>query len=202
MNNEIKKRIRELRRRHGIPTAEKGVPLFQRGTKGKGSCVANVYASDDMRALGFKAAADKLIEVADKEPQNLDLFVYSVGYLYRMYLESRLKEIIEGATGKPLDKRLQNHDLLKLWKEAKPIMASSSNWFDDKELEAVEEKLQEFSRIDPSSDAFRYSRNKKGKSTLQGIQTLDLRHLKEVMDSIFTALEGSSTAIYEDRKTG
>lgn len=199
MDNRIKKRIRELRREHGIPTAEKGVPLFKPG--GEEPFVANVYASDDMRALGFKAAADKLIEVAANERQYVDLFVYAVGYLYRMYIESRLKEIIQSATGRPLSKRLRVHKLLTLWAEAKSIMKSSSQCFGDEELEAVEEKLQEFSRIDPSSDAFRYSTNKKGSPTLQGMQTLDLKNLKEVMDSISTALEGTSTAIYEARQT-
>ena len=94
------------------------------------------------------------------------------------------------------------HNLEKLWKEAKLIMESSSQFFDDQELEAVEEKIKEFSKIDPSSDAFRYSTNKKGELTLEDRRTVDLRHLKQVIESISTPLEGSYTAVYEDRQNG
>lgn len=200
MDKKIKERIRELRREHGIPTAQKGVPLFQPG--GNEPYVANIYASDDMRALGFRYAADKLVEVAASKPGYTDYFVYPVAYLYRMYIESRLKEIIQSATGRPLSRRLKVHNLLTLWAEAKPMMKRSSQCFDDQELEAVEEKLREFCKIDPDSDAFRYATNKNGKPTLRGMRTLDLKHLNKIVDSISTPLEGSSTAVYEDKKTG
>ena len=62
MDEKIKKRLRQLREEYGIPTAEKGVPLFQPGIDE--SFVANVYPSNDIRALGFKSAADNLINIA------------------------------------------------------------------------------------------------------------------------------------------
>jgi len=110
----------------------------------------------------------------------------------------RLKTIIKSA------KRVSRtrHNLEELWKEAKLIMESSSQFLDDQELEAVEEKIQEYFRIDPSSDAFRYSTNRKGEPTLEDIPTVDLRHLKGVIDSISTPLEGSYTAICEDCQNG
>jgi hypothetical protein len=193
MDERTESKIRRLREQYGIPTAEKGVPLFQQGADE--SYVAAVYPSNDIRALGFKMAADKLVDIAMAEPGYADYFVYSVGYLYRMYIELRLKDIIEivnqvSRTG---------HNLEELWNEAKPMMESSSQWFDDQELEATEEKVREFSRIDPSSDAWRYSANMKREPTLKDIHTVDLRHLKQVIDSISTALEGSHTAVIEDR---
>lgn len=193
MDEKIKKRIRGLRKQYRIPTTKKGVPLFQLGVDN--SCVAAVYPSNDIRALGYKIAADKLVDIAVKEPYCRDYLVYSVGYLYRMYIELRLKTIIESA------KQISSagHNLEELWKEAKIIMQHSSQWFDDQELEGVEEKIQEFCKIDPASDAFRYSKNMKGEPTLKGIRTVDLKHLKQVIDSMSTPLEGSHTAIYEDR---
>lgn len=184
MDEKIRKRIRQLREQYGIPTPEKGVSLFQSSVDG--SCIASVYPDNDIRALGFKEAADILVNIAVKEPSYADYLVYSVGYLYRMYIELRLKTIIKSA------KRVSRtgHNLEELWKEAKPIMESSSQFFDDQELEAVEEKIQEYFRIDPSSDAFRYSTNRKGEPTLEDIPTVDLRHLKGVIDSISTPLEG------------
>jgi hypothetical protein len=192
MDEEIKKKIREVREQYGIPTPEKEVSLFRSGVDG--SCIASIYPDNDIRALGFKEAADMLVNIAVKEPGYADYLVYSVGYLYRMYIELRLKTIIESA------KRISKtgHNLEELWKEAKPIMESSSQFFDDQELEAVEEKIQEYFRIDPSSDAFRYSTNKKGEPTLKDIPTVDLGHLRGVIDSISTPLEGSYTAICED----
>ncbi len=193
MDEEIRERIRRLRERYGIPTAEKGVPLFRPGVDK--SCMATVYPCDDIRAVGFKTAADKLIDIAVKEPGYADYLVYAVGYLYRMYLELRLKTIIESVKRYPT-----GHDLEDLWEKAKPAMKRSSQWFDNHELEAVEENIQEFSEIDPFSDAFRYSKNKKGEPTLETIQTVDLKHLKKVIDSISTPLEGSYTAMFEDRQ--
>jgi HEPN domain-containing protein len=194
MDERIKNKIRKIREQYGIPTAEKAVPLFQPGVDE--SCVANVYPDDDIRALGFKSAADKLVDIALKNPGCGDYLVYSIAYLYRMHIELRLKTIIESA--KHIYRK--GHELKKLWEEAKPVMKNSSQWFDDQELEAVEEKIEEFCKIDPSSDAWRYSRDYYGDPTLERIQTVDLKHLKQVMDSISTPLEGSYTAIFEDRQ--
>lgn len=196
MDEKIKKRIRQLREQYGIPTPKKGVSLFRSGVDGP--CIASVYPDNDIRALGFKEAADILVNIAVKEPGYANYLVYSVGYLYRMYIELRLKTIIKSA------KRVSRtgHNLEELWKGAKPIMGSSSQFFNDQELEAVEEKIQEYFRIDPSSDAFRYSTSRKGEPTLEDIPTVDLRHLKGVIDSISTSLEGSYTAICEDCQSG
>ena len=194
MDEKIKNKTRKLREQYGIPTAKRGVPLFQPGVDE--SCVANVYPSDDIRASGFKSAADKLVDIALKNLGCGDYLVYSIAYLYRMYIELRLKTIIESA--KYIYRK--GHKLEKLWKEAKLVMKNSSQWFDDQELEAVEEKIEEFCKIDPSSDAWRYSRDYDGDPTLERIQTVDLKHLKQVMDSISTSLESSYTAIFEDRQ--
>ena len=122
MDEKIKKKIRELREQYGILTPEKGVPLFRSDVDG--SCTAFVYPDNDIRALGFKEAADMLVDIAVKEPGYADYLVYSVLYLYRMYIELRLKTIIESA------KRISRtgHNLEKLWKEAKLIMESSSQF--------------------------------------------------------------------------
>jgi hypothetical protein len=196
MDENIKKRIRELRELQGIPTAKMGVHLFQPGIDEK--YIATIHASNEIRARGFKIAADKLVDIAVKEPRCADYLVYSVGYLYRMYIELRLKVIIKSAN----DTSRTGHNLEKLWEEAKLIMKTSSQWFDDQEIEAVEEKIQEFCKIDPFSDAFRYSKNKNGKTTLENIRTVDLKQLRQVIDAISTPLEGSQTAIYEDRNGG
>jgi len=143
-----------------------------------------------------KSAADKLVDIAVEKPGYADYVVYSVLYLYRMYIELRLKTIIESA--KQISRT--GHNLEELWKEAKPTMESSSQWFDDQELATVEEKIKEFCRIDPFSDAARYATNIKGEPTLEGMQTVDLKHLKQVMDSLSTPLEGSYTAIFEDNR--
>jgi len=168
MDEKIKEKIRRLREQYGIPTAKKGVPLFRPGFDEP--CMATVYPSNDIRALGHKSAADKLVDIVANEPGYADYLVYSVVYLYRMYIELRLKTIIESAKGISRT----GHNLKKLWDEAKPIMKRSSQWFDDHELAVVEEKIKEFCRIDPSSDAWRYATTTNGDPTLQGIQTIDL----------------------------
>jgi len=196
MDEKMKKKIRELRGKFGIPTAEKGVPVFQPGNDE--SCVATVYPSDDIRALGFKIAADKLVDMAAEEPGYADHLVYAVGYLYRTYIEVRLKTILESAN--QISETDYHHNLEKLWEKVKPLLEISSQFFDNRELEAVEEKIQEFSKIDPLSDAFRYSRNKKGEPYLVKMKTVDLKYLKQGIDSLSTALEGGYTAIFEDSR--
>jgi len=121
MDEEIKKKIERLREQYGIPTAKKGVPLFRPGVDEP--CVATVYPSNDIRAFGFKIAANKLVDIAVKEPGCADYLVYSVGYLYRMYIVSRLKAISENA--KQISRT--GHNLEKLWKEAKPTATAYSN---------------------------------------------------------------------------
>ncbi len=170
------------------------MPLFQPGIDE--SCVATIYPSNDIRALGFKRAADILVDTVLIEPGYADEVVYAIGYLYRLYIEVRLKSILESAN--QISKTDYHHYLDKLWKKVKPIIGKSSQFFDNGELEAVEENIQEFLKIDPFSDAFRYSTNKNDEPTLAEMRTVDLRHLKQVMDSISTALEGSYTAICED----
>jgi hypothetical protein len=194
MDEKIKQRIRQLREQNGIPTAMKGVPLFEPGVDE--SCMANVYPDDDIRALGYKSAADRLVDIAINERASIDYLVYPIGYLYRHYIELRLKTIIESAIQIWRD----GHKLEDLWREVKPIIGNSSQWFDDQELEAVEEKIKEFVKIDPSSDAFRYSTNMNGELTLKDMQTVDLVHLKQVIDSVSTSLEGGYTVIYENRR--
>jgi len=154
----------------------------------------------DLIALGYKYAADILVEELGKETPygKQDYLVYPIAYCYRQYLELRLKEIIQ-VSGRAYPKR---HDLLYLWNKALPIMQRSSQFFDAEELVAVEEKLKEFDVIDPKSEAFRYSTDGKGEPTLQGLREIDLKNLKQIIDSISAPLEGSSTALYEDRRGG
>jgi len=196
MDETIKDKIRKLREKYDIAAARKAAPLFQPGADE--SCEAIVCPSNDVRALGFKMAADKLVDISVAEPGSADYLVYSIGYLYRMYIELRLKDIVE--TAKQASRN--GHNLEKLWRAAKPVMEASPQWFDHQELEAVEEKIREFSQIDPSSDAWRYSTNMKGATTLKDIHAVDLRRLKQVVDSMSTALEGSYTAVVEERETG
>ena len=196
MNDETRGRIRKLRQKYNIPTAKKGGPLFK--SSGEREYVACISHCLDIIALGYKYAADILVEELGKEmgQGKQDYLVYPIVYCYRLYLELRLKEIIQiGGYDYP-----KEHDLLCLWHKALPIMQRSSQFFDTEELVAVEEKLKEIMDIDTNSEAFRYPSDKKGKPTLQGIREIDLENLKQVIDSIATPLEGSSTALYEDQK--
>ena len=118
MNNEIRNRIRKLRQEYNIPTAKKGEPLFKSG--GEREYIAYVGAGLDIIALGYKYAADILVEALGEEmgQGKQDYLVYPIGYCYRHYLEVRLKEIIQmGGYEYP-----KGHDLLCLWNKALPIM--------------------------------------------------------------------------------
>lgn len=146
----------------------------------------------DIYAAGYKDAADALVGVLAGRKASLDSVVYPLVFLYRQGLELQLKLIL------PLARRLagkeavtdHQHGLMPLWSELRRHLEQLDPREDDKELPAIEDFIRQLDTIDPGSFAFRYPTTKKGEVSLPELRHVNVRHLSEVMDSVFMLLGG------------
>jgi len=125
---------------------------------------------------------------------------YAVIFLYRHYLELRLKELIL-AYGGNLSIISNEHSLLNLWKELRkqddvqPEVLHSESL---KDIETAEKIIAQFDEIDRKSQVFRYPIDKAGRVTVPPIQ-FDLVRLKDMLGWTSQFLDGWSEWVYEYR---
>lgn len=160
----------------------------------------------ELYVVGYKAAADSLVERIIKTGQHQDSLVFPICYLYRQYIELRLKEIIQSGR-RLLDEPgdfPQHHNISHLWDTAVSILKKVS----DGKLEPPaflllpSHVVTEFSKIDPVSFAFRYPSDKKGANPLEGLSHINLRRVADYVNVFAKAMDAASTAIsvYLDQK--
>lgn len=146
----------------------------------------------DIYVAGYKDAADALVVALVERKAPLDSVVYPLVFLYRQGLELQLKLIL------PLARRLagkeavadHQHGPMPLWSGLRRHIEQLDPRQDDKELPAIEDFIRQLDTVDPASFAFRYSPTKKGEVSLPELRHLNVRHLSEVMDSVFMLLGG------------
>lgn len=146
----------------------------------------------DIYAAGYKDAADALVEALAERKASLDSVVYPLVFLYRQGLELQLKLIL------PLARRLagkealadHKHGLMPLWSELRRHLQQLDPREDDNELAAIGDFIGQLDTVDPASFAFRYPTTKKGEVSLPELRHVNVRHLAEVMDSVFMLLGG------------
>ncbi len=157
-------------------------------------------------ADGYKKAGDIIVDYLKDDGFEIDLIVYPIVFLYRQYIELRLKEIIREGK-KLLDEKgdyPKHHKILYLWKEARDILVRVWPKGPKEDLEAVESVLKQFAEKDPDSVTFRYDEDKKGKSTTKEIDYINVRNLKNVIDRIAGLLDGSAlgiSAFFDEKKS-
>lgn len=185
-----------------------GDKLFKGDSDPSHNAVIRYLQSDrwDLYATAYKDAADALIDRVIETRQGMDSFVYPVAFLYRHYLELRLKELIINSrfvlTLGPLPSQERDvHWLRKLWTECRNLLQMV--WPDGSKevLDAAEACILEFDLLDANSECFRYPEHKRGRTpTLAGLQDVSLRNLREVMGRLATLLESASCGIaaYKD----
>lgn len=154
----------------------------------------------DTYAMGYKMAGDILVQYVADNNNDQDFLVYPIAFVYRQYLELRLKELIF------VSSRLRNksagipmtHDLVSLWRQARTGIETL--WPDAEtmgHLGAIEARLKELCDIDLGSYAFRYPENKGGSATLTGLVHINLKQISDVVQGISHVLDGSSTGMGE-----
>lgn len=147
---------------------------------------------------GYKRAADLLVEGARSEITP-DPLLYPIVFLYRQYLELKLKSLLNSIpweesseSNEPPDHGLRGlwetvkgSVIPKVWPEAQPEL-----------VQAVDNCVTEFQNRDPKSTEFRYAEDKEGRhQTLQNLHSVDLSNFSEVMDKMANFLDCVDYAI-------
>jgi len=148
--------------------------------------------------LGYKEAADKLVQGICNERTDQDLLVYPIVFLYRQFIELSFKELIR--IGNSLlninEDYPHSHDLSLLWAKSKVILKKL--FPDDKQnISNIDKIVKQFSEIDPKSMAFRYPEDRKGNKSIHGIDQINLRNLSEIMSGINSYIIGTTAYIEE-----
>jgi hypothetical protein len=127
---------------------------------------------------------------------NADYLFFPLAFLWRHHIELALKNII--AKGRELEgdacEYPTGHRLSVLWVEAKPHIVKCGDP-DAPELGNVEANIEEFERIDPAADGFRYphSRDRKSASLQDPPASASLLVLHEAMVALSNFFDGVDT---------
>jgi hypothetical protein len=119
----------------------------------------------------FFAAAKLLVETLSDTQASCDIGAKAALFLTRHYLELTLKSVAHGL--RSLERRTKNtptervfepsgHPLLSLWNEIKnhfPKKMGGREW-NALDVQSVEQFVTEFDTVDPTSERFRYGREK------------------------------------------
>ena len=154
----------------------------------------------DARAEGFRRAASMIVDAARTDPTAIiDYLVYPVAFLYRHYLELRIKELLIAASslhGVPRP-NMHTHDINRLWLALRPYLDGDDP---PQHIVSITEKIEavvsSFSDVDPNSEAFRYPESR-GVETLPGLRMVNLGELQKSVDEVAYHLDGASVGFYE-----
>ena len=111
------------------------------------ACLNFSHDSIDLYASGYKDAGDKLVEYVLAKATDQDILIYPIVFLYRQYIELRLKEIIKHGRilleeGNDFPK---HHKIWDLWCTAKRIITKVfENENEPLNLEYTEHVIREF----------------------------------------------------------
>lgn len=171
-------------------------------------CNACLNWTDDaleLYVIGYKHAADNLVaQIVNGDPYQ-DALVFPICFLYRQYIELRLKEIVKSGRSF-LDENgsfPQHHKIQNLWNLVVTII--NKVFSEDSEpldLSIASHVITEFSKLDPGSFTFRYPIDKSGKNPLENIRYINVRRLANYINAFADTMDVASTGIsvYLDHK--
>lgn len=147
---------------------------------------------------GYRRGAHTLLERVVEHQQDHDTLVHPIVFLYRQYLELRMKEII--LLGRELRSDQHGvphiHRLPELWRECRSIIVSVWPEGPAALLRVVEERINELAQVDPESMAFRYPSAKDGKPSLPpAFVRFNVRHFAERVEEVGDLLDGCAAGL-------
>jgi len=148
-------------------------------------------------AVGYKEAADTIIQSIIDDRRIFDPLVYPIMHLYRHYLELQIKGLILSSQKLMFKKRQlpQIHDLNKLWQLCDELLREVSPGDSEDSLDSITRLIKEFTDIDPFSTAFRYPTDRKGEKSLDTLEHIDVLNVSKVINKIATLLEAAEAQI-------
>lgn len=163
-------------------------------------------------ALAYKIAADRLVDNLRRGPISELYQVFPIIFLYRHYLELKIKEILRALLdwdGRRDEQIKQTHSLHQLWHQARLLLEQ----FDQRVMGEIDEtgreegaemvkaiglRVKEFDEIDPDSQNFRYPENVEAKrNPPKLLERHEIRHVKEVVNALDMNLDGISVGLDE-----
>lgn len=182
-----------------IVLPEKGDLLFTSGDDWwHNACLNYMLDDSEFYVDGYKMAADVLVAQIKKKHQDQDFLIFPIVFLYRQYLELRLKQLISSGN-KLQDKKMdppKGHDLNNLWNLCRPILANLEPNTPPQYLEAIDEIIDQFRTIDPTSQAFRYSILSNGKKAISSdVKYVNLRQFSEIIQKVSNYFESATMMI-------
>ncbi len=170
-------------------TESNSVNLFSIGEDWwRNACVGWSTDAWNLYASGYKLAADKLAE--ETATEDLDLVVFPMVFLYRHYVELRLKSIIvlgNRLDGTPCEIPV-GHDIGRLWQQAVETIEKDA-------IEPINTLIKQLAAADPTGQSFRYSVDSRGQPTLEGIEHINVRNFADRMKEISDLLDGIISGI-------
>jgi hypothetical protein len=152
-------------------------------------------------ADGYWRAAELLVEHVETTHEDQDFLIFPVLFLYRHYVELRLKQLMKSASdllGRPYTVT-HSHDLVVLWSEAARSLAEVGQEFGDrpdpKQFADTKRRLRELELIDPESMAFRYPEDRKHNAHLAGVHYINFGVVQTEMKKIAEVLDGAELSL-------
>lgn len=165
----------------------------------KGAWISNPHDKFVMYSEGYKKAAEVLYSFCKGNSFFNNTVVYPIVFLYRHFLELRLKElIVMGYSYLDMVKDFpNNHNLLNLWNLYRNEILVNVEDFDKDALNNVERLIKEFNQIDGNSFSFRYpvDTSKERKPSLS-IDTIDLENFSKVMEKLIYFFDWQKDIFY------
>jgi hypothetical protein len=183
-----------------IPWPQLGDSLFLLGDDWWMNARLDIYGVHwDTYARGYKCAADALVEHAAKHKHELDSLVYPIIFLYRHYLELRMKELI--LTGSRLpdvavrEGWRNTHDLTCLWGCCRQVLQKVWPEGPKRDLDAVQNCIQQLAQVDAKSEVFRYPSGRQGESFETKPSHINLRNFAEVVGRVAGLLDSAGMGV-------
>ncbi|MGA3209609.1 MAG: hypothetical protein ABSE05_17510 [Syntrophales bacterium] len=161
------------------------------------ACLNFLHEGWALYTIGYKEAADILVDKVKTSRRRQDTLVYPIVFLYRQYLELAIKDLIRRVYKlHDIDQEFpKTHHIDRLWPLCSKLMKQTSLGDSENEFGQIRRLLSEFALVDPTSEAFRYPEDKCGKRSLPEMRHINLRNLKEVIAKIAVIFSGVDAMI-------
>lgn len=155
----------------------------------------------DTYASGYLEAAEYLSRVLARRhgPLTLDSCVYPLVFLWRHYLELRVKELLMTLSGlrDHSPPPLRGHDLGMLWSRLRPLIET---YLPEADVRRADGIFREFAKVDPTSETFRYHEDTRGRRSAPDVTHINVVHFSSRLSELASALEGVSMAASVERQ--
>jgi hypothetical protein len=169
----------------------------------------SMVGRSDLYSEGYLHAGDRLVDGLTGSSDE-DELLYPVFFLYRHHLEMELKGRVKACLNHGLsglaedeiasvrEKLALKHGLRSLWQILKKCYPECDRDFSAGTREAFDHLLRELDDLDPSSQAARYSLDRKGNQTLPCLASLDLRELRKNVHKMSHYLAAIREGLYQE----